>query len=68
MTYRDALKRQTSYTLYRIVSNFVREGGDLEKVDQQLFEAAGESHIDDESYKEALVDLIERLHDDDLLP
>lgn len=67
MTYRDHLKHQTSYSLYHDLSNFVRAGGDLEGADLQLFEAAGESHIDDESYKEALMDLIERLHDADLM-
>ena len=67
MTYRDELNKKTSYELYRIVSNFVRQGGDLEKADQQLFETVAESDIDDESYKAALVDLVERLHDDDLL-
>lgn len=67
MTYRDVLNHQTSYSLYLTLSNFKREGGDLEGADLQLFEAAGESHIDDEGYKEALVDLVERLHDEDLL-
>lgn len=67
MTYRDELNKKTSYQLYRTVSKFVREVGDLEKADQQLFEAVAESDIHDESYKAPLVDLIERLHDDDLL-
>ena len=67
MTYRDLLQRQTSYSLYHQLSNFVCCGGELEEADLELFERAGESHIDDESDKEALMDLIERLHDDDLL-
>lgn len=67
MTYRVELNKQSSYALYHTLSNFKRDGGDLDGADLQLFEAAGESHIDDESYKEALVDLLERLHDDDLL-
>ncbi len=67
MTYRDLLVHQTSYSLYHTLANFVRADGELEGADLQLFEAAGESHIDDESYKEALVDLVERLHDEDLL-
>lgn len=67
MTYRDSLNRFNSYALFHELANYVRAGGDLEGADLQLFEAAGESDIDDQSHKEALVDLLERLHDDDLL-
>ena len=67
MTYRDELAKKTSYQLYCMLSHSPWADGDMEKADKQLFEAVAESDIDDESYKEALVDLIERLHDDDLL-
>lgn len=67
MTYRDSLSKFNSYTLFHELANFVRAGGELEGADLELFEATGDSDIDDESLKEALVDLLERLHDDDLL-
>lgn len=67
MTYRDKLNKQTSYALYHTLANYMRSGGELKGEDLELFEASGESPTEDESYKEALVDLIERLHDDDLL-
>jgi len=67
MTYRDELNEKTSYRLYTTVKDFMRSGGVLSPADEQLMEVAGESHYEDESDKEALMDLLERLHDDDLL-
>lgn len=67
MTYRDDLNRKTSYELYCMVSAFVREGGELSPPDEELMAAEAESHYEDESRKEDLVDLVDRLHDDDLL-
>jgi hypothetical protein len=67
MTYRDELNKKSSYELYCIVAHYNREGGDLTGDDLKLFETEMESDIDDESNKEALVELVERLHDDDLL-
>ena len=57
----------TSYDLFHMLANYKRSGGELDPVDEQLYEAVGDSHIDDESYKEALVDLLERLEDSGLV-
>lgn len=67
MTYRDELNKKTSYQLYCMVTAYVRKGGDLDAHDTKFIADAGESHHEDESDKEALADLVERLHDDDLI-
>ena len=67
MTSQDHIKKTTSYDLFHMVANYKRSGGKLDPVDEQLYEAVGNSHIDDESYKEALVDLVERLEDSGLV-
>ena len=66
MTYRDELNKKSSYELYHIVASFRLNGGDLAEADKELFITVSWD-VDNESYKEALVDLIERLHNDDLL-
>lgn len=67
MTYRSELMTRTSCELYHMLATFVWNGGDLEGADEELYIKVGETKVDDESYKDALIDLVERLHDDDLL-
>jgi hypothetical protein len=43
------------------------EGGVLSEGEEQLLEVVGDTQCTDESYKGALVKLVERLHEDDLL-
>ena len=67
MTYRDELNQKTSFELYRMLSQFDSQGGELEGADNELYLRAAESKVEDESDKDVLVELVERLHNDDLL-
>lgn len=67
MTYHDELMAKPSHVLYTMVVSYRWGGGDLEGADLQLYETMGETHWEDESHKDALVELVERLHNDDLI-
>lgn len=67
MAYRDELTQQTSFDLYRTLANFLREGGELTPDEEEFVNEVGNTRTEDERYKEALVDLVERLHDGGIL-
>lgn len=67
MTYRDELMKKTANQLYGILYRYEAEGGELNEEDMRLFEEVGDEKGEDERSHDKLVDLIERLHDDDLL-
>lgn len=67
MTYRDMLMEKSSALLYHTLYVYVTGGGDLEPEEMTVFEAVGEELSEDETHHDQLVDIVERLHDDDLL-
>lgn len=67
MTYRDELMKKTANQLYGILYRYEAGGGELNGDDMRLFMEVGDEKGEDERSHDRLVDLIERLHDDDLL-
>ncbi len=67
MTYHDELNLKTSQELYSTVVRYKWEGGELTEGEEELLEVVGATQSRDQSYKGALVKLVERLHNDDLL-